>query len=316
MRNASLGIRHTSVFSSLIRLLKFALQDFARNIWLSSTTVIILTLTLVSVQVLIGVNVAGRIAITELESRVDLRVQFRPTSEEAAVDAVRADLQRRPEIIDVTQRSRAQVLSDFQTAHRTNPEITEALTELGSNPFGPELHIRLRSSGDFPVVAKLLEDPALTDRIVETSTGDRAALTAQLTALTDRLRMSGMVLSGLFFCITLLIIVNAMRIATYTRREEAAIMKLVGAPNWFIRTPFLIMGMLASAFATVLTQLLTFPALHALTPTFTMLFGSRGGEILAFFQRHLWTIAGAEFIGLSVLTVCISALAIRKYLRV
>lgn len=302
--------------SSLLRLLKFAVLDFGRNIWLSTTTVAILTLTLVSVQVLLAVNVLGRIAVDELESRMDIRVQFRPTATESDVDAIRLRLQQRSEVRSVTQRSRAQVLEEFQRAHRSSPDVSDALTELGTNPFGPELHIALHRPEDFPIIAKLLSEEAIAERIVETGAEDRAALTAQLSRLTARIRGAVAAMSIVFLGITLLIIVNAMRIATYTRRDEAAIMKLVGASNWFIRTPFLITGIIASAIATLLVVALTLPALGALEPTLQALVGPRGVDVATFFRHYVWVIAAAEFAGLSMLTVAVSAIAIRRYLRV
>lgn len=304
------------MFSSLSRVLKYAVKDFVRNIWLSATTILILTLTLVSVQVLLAVNVAGRIALDELESRVDLRIQFRPAVAEAEVDAVRVQLLQRPEVAGVEQFARAQVLEEFEAAHRGSPEILEALSELGENPFGPELRVRVRRPEDLPAVARITEDPTLKERVAETSAVERAALVERLTALTAKLRLAGIGLSGLSFVVTLLIIINAMRIATYARREEVGIMKLVGATNWFVRTPFLIMGVLASAIAVILVQALTFPALTALQPTVVEFLGSRGVDIATFFLDHGWTIALAEFLGLSLLTVIVSTIAIRRYLRV
>ena len=304
------------MFASFGRLLKFGGQDFVRNIWLSATTVLILTLTLVSVQVLLAVNIAGRIALDELESRVDLRIQFRPTVSEADADALRVQLLQRPEVAGVEQYSRAQALTEFETAHRGSPEILEALTELGENPFGPELRVRVRRPEDLPAVARLVEDPAVKDRVIETSAVERAALVERLTALTARLRLAGLALSGLSFFVTLLIIINAMRIATYARREEVGIMKLVGATNWFVRTPFLIMGVLASAIATTFAQGLTFPALAWLQPTFVEFLGTRGLDVRAFFLDHVGTIATTEFLGLALLTIIVSTIAIRRYLRV
>jgi len=304
------------MLSSFGRLLKFAVQDFARNVWLSVTTILILTLTLVSVQVLLVVNVAGRIALEELESRVDLRVQFLPTVSETEVDAIRVRVQQRPEVRAVEHRARAQVLEEFQTAHRGNAEILEALTELGENPFGPELRIAARRPEDLAAVARSFEDPALAATVTETNAGERLALVERLSALTAKIRTAGVALSVLSFIVTLLIIINAMRIATYARRDEVGIMKLVGATNWFVRTPFLIMGVLAAAVATGIAQAITIPSLRALEPTFVEFLGARGVDITAFFRDHVWTIIGAEFIGLSVLTVLISAIAIRKYLRV
>lgn len=304
------------MFASFGRSLKFGGQDFIRNIWLSATTVLILTLTLVSVQALLAVNIAGRIALDELESRVDLRIQFRPVVSEAEVDAVRVQLLQRPEVAGVEQFARAQVLEEFEAAHRGNPEILDALSELGENPFGPELRVRVRRPEDLPAVARITEEPTLKERVAETSAVERAALVERLTALTAKLRLAGLALSGLSFIVTLLIIINAMRIATYARREEVGIMKLVGATNWFVRTPFLIMGVLASAIATGLVQALTFPALSALQPTVVEFLGSRGVDIATFFLDHGWTIALAEFLGLSLLTVIVSTIAIRRYLRV
>ena len=40
----------------------------------------------------------------------------------------------------------------------------------------------------------------------------------------------------------LVLIANTVRMAIYARREEIGIMKLVGASNWFVRTPFLLEG--------------------------------------------------------------------------
>ena len=43
--------------------------------------------------------------------------------------------------------------------------------------------------------------------------------------------------------VTLVIIFNTVRLATHERREEIAIMKMVGATNGFIRCPFVVEGM-------------------------------------------------------------------------
>ena len=44
--------------------------------------------------------------------------------------------------------------------------------------------------------------------------------------------------------ISVFIIANTIKLATFTRREEIAIMKMCGATNWFVRWPFLVEGMI------------------------------------------------------------------------
>ena len=47
--------------------------------------------------------------------------------------------------------------------------------------------------------------------------------------------------------VALFLIVNTIRLATYARRREIEVMKLVGASNWFVRVPFLAEGFVQGA---------------------------------------------------------------------
>ncbi|MCI5689665.1 MAG: permease-like cell division protein FtsX [Clostridiales bacterium] len=44
--------------------------------------------------------------------------------------------------------------------------------------------------------------------------------------------------------ISISIVANTIKLATFTRREEIAIMKMCGASNWFVRAPFLVEGLI------------------------------------------------------------------------
>ena len=43
---------------------------------------------------------------------------------------------------------------------------------------------------------------------------------------------------------SLFLIVNTIRLATFARRREIEVMKLVGASNWFVRVPFMAEGLI------------------------------------------------------------------------
>ena len=60
--------------------------------------------------------------------------------------------------------------------------------------------------------------------------------------ITRLMRIFGFVLMGLLGGATLLIISNTIRLTVFARRKEIAIMKYVGATDWFIRWPFLLEG--------------------------------------------------------------------------
>ncbi|GAB4008766.1 hypothetical protein GCM10029992_65980 [Glycomyces albus] len=56
-----------------------------------------------------------------------------------------------------------------------------------------------------------------------------------------------------------LLVANTIQVAAYSRRREVAIMKLVGAPNWFVQTPFV----MEAVFAGVIGALFAFGVLVA-----------------------------------------------------
>ena len=64
-----------------------------------------------------------------------------------------------------------------------------------------------------------------------------------LVDVTNTVRLIFIVISAILLLSSLFLIVNTIRLATFARRREIEVMKLVGASNWFVRVPFLAEGM-------------------------------------------------------------------------
>ncbi|HEY5012530.1 MAG TPA: FtsX-like permease family protein, partial [Acidimicrobiia bacterium] len=54
-------------------------------------------------------------------------------------------------------------------------------------------------------------------------------------------------MAAVLLAASVFLIVNTIRLATYARRREIEVMKLVGASNWFVRVPFLAEGFVQGA---------------------------------------------------------------------
>ena len=93
-----------------------------------------------------------------------------------------------------------------------------------------------------------------TPAVVESAAGAIASMTGveeakygqdvieHLFDITRLIRIFGLVLMVLLGAATLFIISNTIRLTVFARRKEIAIMKYVGATDWFIRWPFLLEG--------------------------------------------------------------------------
>jgi cell division transport system permease protein len=71
------------------------------------------------------------------------------------------------------------------------------------------------------------------------------------------LRNVALVIAGGVMLGAIALVVNTIQLAIFARRREVAVMKLVGATNWFIRVPFmlegLVEGLVGAGIAFVLT---------------------------------------------------------------
>ena len=113
--------------------------------------------------------------------------------------------------------------------------------------------------------------------------------------------------------ISVFIVSNTIKLATFTRRQEIAIMKMVGATNAFIRWPFVVEGLLLGLFGALIGLGLEWVAYNYLSDTILKM---PDASTLVSFSSVLPTLAGA-FAGAGLIFgVGGSVLTIRKYLKV
>jgi cell division transport system permease protein len=77
----------------------------------------------------------------------------------------------------------------------------------------------------------------------------------RIEALGRSMRNFGSGALALVLAAALLVVANTIRLAVYARRDEIEIMKLVGATNAYVRTPFLLEGMLQGLAGAILAVL-------------------------------------------------------------
>lgn len=303
------------MIAASLRVIRFAMQDMARNAWLTVATVSVLVLTLITVNVLVTVNVLGNLAIRELQSRVDVSVHFKPEVEDSRVQTVKISLLSLPEVKDVQYVSPAESLAKFSEANKADPRVVESLGEVGANPFGATLVIKARELKDFPKIMAALDQPSFTDLIEDKDFADRQGIIDKLGAVSRRLQLAGLGLSLLFGFITMLIVWNTVRMSIYTRRDELGIMRLVGASDGFIRAPFYVQTVIWGVIALGLCVAVMLPALHFAEPLLSRFFGTPI-DLLGFYFTNGLRLIGAELAGVIIVSIVTTKMATARYLKV
>lgn len=115
--------------------------------------------------------------------------------------------------------------------------------------------------------------------------------------------------------VSLFIISNTIRLATFARREEIGIMKMCGATNSFVRWPFIFEGLmlgLAGALVAFLAQWLIYTAVYRMVEVN----GAMGMFPLLRFGAIGWPVLGIFLMSGALIGGCGSGLAIRRFLQV
>lgn len=300
---------------SLLRIIRFAFQDMARNFGMSFMTVFILILMLLSFNTLWSVDILTKQAVNLVEDQINVSVYFNPAVQDKDVTEIKKYLEGFPEVTSAALESREAVLAEFQNRHKLSKDVLDALEELDGNPFGPTLIIKTKEPGDYKKIITALSVPEYNSIIDAKSYDEHQEAIERIQLITNRIEKVGLGLSILFALIAFLIIFNTVRVAIQTQRMEIGIKRLVGASNWFIRGPYLVEAFFFTIISLVFTVGLIYLALRWLDPYLGVVF-PQGFSLTNYYNSHILYVFGIQAGAVFVLTITSSAMAMRRQLKV
>lgn len=302
-------------FLASTRAIRWGFVHFWRNVWLSLAATGVLVLTLAMLGLLLVVTVVGRASLRAIEEKVDVTLFMADAASDAAILAVKADLEGRPDVTTVQYVTKEQALATFEARHQENPTITQALRELGENPLQASLIVRATAPEHYPAIEEALRSPKYQPFISKVTSEDNKQVIARLTALLKAVRRIGLLLTIALATIAVLVTYSTIQLAIYGYHGEIEIMQLVGASTWFIRGPFLIEGLLAGGIAGMVTLLFFFPFVRALSPRLSAFIADGQFDLGRWALEHMLGIGLLFLLSGILLSVVSSWIAVRRYVR-
>lgn len=302
--------------ASILRVIKFAIQDFFRNFWLSFITISIVILTLFSVNVLTILQILTTQALSEVEEKIDLVLSFSPRAPQTDIERFREHFAGHPAVRDTAYVSADESLAAFRDKHKGDETLEGVLEQLEENPLGASLVIQTHDLAGYEQVLQDLEgsETLPLESVLTKDFRDHRELMSRIRMVTERVTQIGYAVIAVFLVITVLIMFNTIRVGIYTHREEIGVMKLVGASNMFVRAPFIIQAVWLSFLAFVISVLIWMPVLGVLQPYFAEFFASF--DLVAFMLENGLSIFGYQFAILLLVNVLSATVAINRYLKV
>jgi len=239
-----------------VRALQYSLDEALASLWrgrhsgLLSTATIALALFVLGAFLLVTTNLdrLGAEWSRSAELSVYLTDDVTPAQRRAIEDALApGDLIGSREYV-----SKGDALTRFK---QTFGDLASTIDGLGDNPLPASIEVRLRPGTGLSTSVDGLSATVRGMPGVADVRYDRQWLNRLLAAV-GVIRGVGMALAAVLTFAAALTVANVVRLGLYARRDELEIMQLVGAPQAYIRGPFVMEGVLQGGFGALLALIL------------------------------------------------------------
>jgi len=210
--------------------------NLRRNVLMTGAAILTVAVSLALVGGALLVKQAVDNATVQWRGGVELSVFMKPDVGTSESSGLESELKAMPEVKKVRYVSQADAYDEFKRMFAGSPDMVESLT---ADKMPPSYRVVPKQAEQVELIGERFRDrPGVLD--VEYAKDTVKALLS----ITRILQLVMWAIALVLLLAASLLILNTIRMAIYARRREVAVMKLVGATNWFIRVPFMFEGLL------------------------------------------------------------------------
>jgi cell division transport system permease protein len=215
----------------------------------SSIMAVMVTLFLVSLFLILTVNLQQ---ITDsVQSKVQIHVQILNDVDLTGIGELKRQILDIDGVVDVEFSDKDDELNHFIESYGEEGKIFE-MYRGEKNPLRNAFIIEVSQGNLIEQVSNKIEN---LDGIESVNYGGLNAL--KLIEILNSVRDSGLILVSVLGLLAIFLITNTIKMSIHSRMNEIQIMRTIGATNSFIRSPFLVEGLLIGLIGSIVPILIT-----------------------------------------------------------
>ncbi len=216
------------------------LRDTALNLWRNIQYALAAVLTVGVSLTLVGSALIAKQGVSNATSQwshgVGVKVWLNADDNNSQVNAIKEQLNSTPLIKSCTYIDHEDSYKLMESIFSNEPVISSVFTP-STTPT---------------IFSCVLSNPNSAQAVNKMFSGQPGVMTVQypqqeiktIENITSLFQVILLGMAGLMLLASLILIFVTIRMAIFSRRREVAVMKLVGATNWFIRVPFMLEGLI------------------------------------------------------------------------
>lgn len=226
--------------STFIYTLKQGVKNIWRNKIFSLASIATMSACIFLFGLFYAIVINFQTIVQEVESGMAVTVFFEEGLPQEQIDEIGAQIDKRAEVASRTFVTADEAWEEFRVDYFYGAEdMMEGFMD--DNPLAESSHYEIYMN-DISMQSSLVTYLESMEGVREVRSSAVAANT-----LTDFNRLIGYVSVGIILillCVAVFLISNTVTTGITVRREEIAIMKLIGATDYFVRSPFIVEGIL------------------------------------------------------------------------
>jgi len=304
---------------TFVRMCRYGVNNFSRNMWLTVAATAVMTITLLVVFITLAARNVLLDTVSEISNKVDMSIYVKNDINANDIKTIQNGLEKLKSVKGVTYVSPEQAKADFAQQNKGSSGTLEALNE-ATNEFPGTFRISPVNINKTDELRHFVNTDATLKNDIDPNrapsfAGDRRSAIENIGRWVDFAQKAGIIASVIFIAISSLIIFNTIRMAIFNRRDEIQMMKLIGADRNFIRGPFVVEAVVYGFIAAVIATAFGIGILYTSSDKL-LSYGIVVSGTVNFLTLYIgFVLLGMILLG-ALIGIISSLLATRRYLKI
>lgn len=216
---------------------------------ISASMAVSITLILISMFMLIGENLNN--FTYYIEEQLTIRVSIDTIASNQQKKAMEKTIKAMEGVTSVTFSSGKEELAAYKEEYGENESLF-SMYDGDASPVRDAYIVELKDASNIEAICEKITG---LSGVAAADYGGEG--TSAMISTFENIRAGSMIFIVFLVLIAILLIGNKIKLSIYTRREEIAVMRFVGASNWFIKAPMMLEGMVIGILGSILPVALT-----------------------------------------------------------
>jgi cell division transport system permease protein len=228
--------------------LKYVLNEVLVGLWRNVTMTIAMIITMSVSLTMLGASVLMYMQVDRMKTfyygEIEVSIFLREDVTDAQRTAINQALDTNPLVQSKEYETREQAFEKFKVLWRDSPDFIKSV---GPDSLPESFRVKLKDPEKYKQFADEIQGQQGIQDIV-----DQRELLNKVFDIFNSIQVMALVVAAVMAFAALLLVGNTIQVAAYSKRREVAVMKLVGASNWFIQAPFVLEAVVAGLIGSII----------------------------------------------------------------